>query len=602
MKTWTKETIQIIRLNLKNIVLFELGCRLFTVPVYLQLLRMLLRFSLKQAGYSYLTAENFSMFILKPWTFLCLLAAAVCGMFFLIVEVAGLITAYQGSAYTRRLTPFNILTGGIGKLAGQPFGRNLRLAFVVVVHYIIINLAYLFRMLTHIKPINFIIQEVGTKPLFLIAAGLLLALTALAAAGTMFTLYGCMIEQKNFRDSCNRSRNLLKGNIIRTLIHLFACQACLLLVIALFYFLGVVLSAVFVVLFTRQNLAMAVLTGACNGIEMILLFLGGAASVVTHFGALTVFYYQYGHRDVSKVRWDFSFPGNGEKTSRLALGLTAAAGILSAFFIFDLVRNGSALANNILIETSITAHRGSSRQAPENTMAAIQAAVEDMADYVEIDVQMTADGVVVLGHDASLKRVAGVDRAIGSMTWSELRQLDAGSWFSDRFAGEKIPQLQEVLEYCKGKIKLNIELKYNGKDSLLPETVAGQIAANEMEEQCVITSTSLEYLRKVKTVMPELHTGYIISAAYGNFYSEEAVDFISIRSNFVDGALVKNAHAQGRAIHAWTVNQRTELERLRMLGVDNIITDYPVMAREIIYQEESKESLLAYLRMVFGGV
>lgn len=602
MKAWTKETFQIIRLNLRNIVLFELGYRLFTVPVYLHLLKTLLKFSLKQAGYSYLTAENFSRFILKPWTFLCLLAAAACGMFFLIVEVAGLITAYQGSAYTRRLTPFNILTGGMGKLVGQPFVRNLKLALVVVVHYIIINLAYLYRMLTHIKPVNFIIQEVGATPFFLIVTGLLLLMIALAAAGTMFTLYGCMIEQKNFRDSCNRSRNLLKDNIIRTLIHLFVCQACLLLVIALFYFLGVVLSAVFVVLFTRQNLAMAVLTGACSGIEIILLFLGGAASVVTHFGALTVFYYQYGHRDVSNVRWDFSFPGNGEKTSRLALGLTVAAGIFSAFFIFDMVRNGSALANNILIETSITAHRGSSRAAPENTMAAIEAAVEDMADYVEIDVQMTSDGVVVLGHDASLKRVAGINQAIGSMTWCELQQLDAGAWFSDSFAGEAIPQLQEVLEYCKGKIKLNIELKYIGKNSPLPETVAGQVAAAEMEEQCVITSTSLEYLRKVKTAMPELHTGYIISAAYGNFYSDEALDFISIRSNFVDKSLVRNAHAQGRAVHAWTVNQRTELERMRMLGVDNIITDYPAMAREIIYQQESKESLLAYLRMVFGGV
>ena len=117
-----------------------------------------------------------------------------------------------------------------------------------------------------------------------------------------------------------------------------------------------------------------------------------------------------------------------------------------------------------------------------------------MADYSEIDVQTTADGIVVLCHDLNLKRVAGVDRTLGSMTYSQLEQLDVGSHFSPEFKGERIPALREVLEACKGRMKLNIELKNIGNDTSLPEQVAALVREYGMEEQCVITSVKLGYL------------------------------------------------------------------------------------------------------------
>lgn len=232
-------------------------------------------------------------------------------------------------------------------------------------------------------------------------------------------------------------------------------------------------------------------------------------------------------------------------------------------------------------------------------MAAIAAAIEEMADYVELDVQLTKDDVMVLGHDATLKRVAGVNRPIASLTWEDLQELEVGSWFSPEFAGEPIPMLEEALDFCKGKIYLNIEIKNLGKESQLPERVVRLIREKGMEEQCVVTSTSLGYLERVKLLAPELRTGYILSAAYGDFYFEERADFISIRASFVNRQMVERAHARGMAVHAWTVNSKSEMERLRLMEVDNLITDYPVLAREIIYREEATETLVEYLRLVF---
>mgnify|MGYP003086694533 FL=1 len=124
------------------------------------------------------------------------------------------------------------------------------------------------------------------------------------------------------------------------------------------------------------------------------------------------------------------------------------------------------------------------------------------------------------------------------------------------------------------------------------------IRDREMQEQCVITSVKLDYLVRVKEADPDLHTGYILPAAYGRYYDNDAFDFISLRSSFVTLGLVENAHEKGKAVHVWTVNKKSEIEQMKVLGVDNIITDYPALAREVLYREEATESLMEYLKMV----
>ncbi|UCC84099.1 MAG: glycerophosphoryl diester phosphodiesterase membrane domain-containing protein, partial [Gemmatimonadota bacterium] len=139
----------------------------------------------------------------------------------------------------------------------------------------------------------------------------------------------------------------------------------------------------------------------------------------------------------------------------------------------------------------VTAHRGSSQRAPENTLSAIEAAIEDGADYCEIDVQETADGVVVLLHDEDLMRIAGVDRKIWDINFAELRALDAGSWFAPEFAGERIPTLQEAIEVARGRIKLNIELKFNGHDEYLAERVVQILEQERFTDGALVSSLKL---------------------------------------------------------------------------------------------------------------
>lgn len=598
MKILTKDTWQIIRQNWKNILLFELLYRGITTSVYMRLVSRGIRLALRAAGYSYLTPANIGNFLIRPVTLLIFAAVAFVGILILSLETAGLITAFQGSAYYQKLTPLHILWGGLQKLKDEMIKCNWRLPLFLTVQYLLIHLPFIMRTIVRYKPANFIFQELKKQPVAVAFLVVLLIFGILAMVPRSLTAYGCMIEQKHFHSGVVRSWQMThKRKWKISSLAMFWELAVILLAVAV-YAASVCAAALCVVRFSRQNLAMAVLLSSADRLETGIIYLASMLATVAVYAALSVAYYQYGNRRFHTERWDFGYPARGSMNRRtMAVILTAVVGV-GLFYIYDLVRNGSELSEELLIETEITAHRGSSRTAPENTIPAIEAAVEEMADSVEIDVQMTADGVVVLGHDASLKRVAGVNRSIASMTFEELEKLDVGSWFSSEYAGTRIPSLSEVLELCSQKTSLNIEIKYVGKNSELPEKTAEMVREYGMENQCVITSTNLSYLKRVKEALPEIRTGYIISAAYGNFYSSEDVDFISIRSGFVTSALMQNAHEQGKAVYAWTVNTKSELERLTLLGVDGIITDRPVLAREIVYREEATESLFEYLKLV----
>ena len=598
MKILTKDTWQIIRQNWKNILLFELLYRGITTPVYMRLVSRGIRLALRAAGYSYLTPANIGNFLIQPVTLLAFAAAAFVGILILSLETAGLVTAFQGSAYYQKLTPLHILWGGLQKMKDEMEKRNWQLPLFLAAQYLLIHLPFILRTIVRYKPANFIFQELKKQPVAVTFLIILLIFGILAVIPRSLTVYGCMIEQKHFHSGVVRSWQMTHKRKWRIASLAMFWELAVILLASAVYAVSVCVAAVCVVYFSRQSLAMAVLLSAADRLETGIIYLASMLTFVMVFAALSVAYYQYGNRRFHAERWDFGYPARGSINRKtMAVVLAALLGV-GLFYIYDLVRNGSELSEELLIETEITAHRGSSVTAPENTIPAIEKAMEEMADSVEIDVQITSDGVIVLGHDASLKRVAGVNRSIASMTFAQLEQLDVGSWFSKSYEGTRIPALSEVLELCSQKIGLNIEIKYVGKNSELPEKTAEMIKAYGMENQCVVTSTNLPYLRRVKAVLPEVRTGYIISAAYGNFYSSEDIDFISIRSGFVTSALMQNAHEQGKAVYAWTVNSKSELERLTLLGVDGIITDRPVLAREIVYREEATESLFEYLKLV----
>lgn len=532
------ETKQIVQVNGGNILLFELAFRLLTLPLLLQAVAALFRLSVRASGYSYVTVSNLVSYLLRPVTIAILVLMAAILLVGVSIEAAGLLAAYQAAALSRKMSAFSMFAAGIRLTVSEIRKRNLRLFLVLAVHGLVLHSFLIYRMLCHVKAVKFI-------------------LPALLAE--------------------NWGRLLLVGVIVG----------------------AVVIVAVFAVWFADRRLELILVLEARDRIEMVLMPLMSIALMSVNYGALTVLYVQLDRKRQNKERWKFEagehagLPWMSRRNRMAALALLTA---LSAGAMYDAFYRGNVLAADQLREVQLTAHRGASTSAPENTMPAMEAAVDQMADFAELDVQETRDGVLVLFHDSTLERIDGTRRTIRSLSWDELQQVDAGGWYSEQYSGTRIPKLEDVIEYVRGRMMLNIEIKYAGASSDLPEKVVDCIRENDFVEQCVVTSTSLSYLKRVKAADPDIYTGYILSAAYGSYYEDDAIDFISLISSSANRKLIERVHACGKEVHVWTVNKKSELERMKMIGVDNIITDRPILAREVILGEENAENLLARLR------
>lgn len=254
-------------------------------------------------------------------------------------------------------------------------------------------------------------------------------------------------------------------------------------------------------------------------------------------------------------------------------------------------------------QVAVMAHRGASKDAPENTLAAIDAAIEAGADWVEIDVQETADGEVVVFHDSDFMKMAGNPLKLWEATADDLRQLDIGSLFDPSFADQRVPTLAEVLQRCRDKIGVNIELKYYGHDQDLERKVAELVEAAGMTEQVLIMSLKPEAVAKMKSLRPDWKVGLLMSVSAGGKPPAD-VDFLAVNAGFVNTALIRRSHRDGQQVFAWTVNDALTMSHLAGRGVDALLTDRPALARQVL-QERAElsvaERLLLELAVAVGA-
>jgi len=233
----------------------------------------------------------------------------------------------------------------------------------------------------------------------------------------------------------------------------------------------------------------------------------------------------------------------------------------------------------------ITAHRGASGLAPENTLVAMQRAHAEGAGAAELDVQVTADGAVVLMHDASLRRTTGDDRDLADVTLADLRRLEAGRWFAEEFAGEPVPTLAEVLAWARGRLVLNIEIKVTGRSPEIAGKVVALITAAGAEDRCFVTSFDRATVEEVKRLAPGLRTGLIFAVTYPDDVFTAGWEILSCQHTGVNAAFVRQAHRADKQVHVWTVNDPERMKALLGLGVDSIITNRPDVLREVLGEE-----------------
>jgi glycerophosphoryl diester phosphodiesterase len=250
--------------------------------------------------------------------------------------------------------------------------------------------------------------------------------------------------------------------------------------------------------------------------------------------------------------------------------------------------------------TVVTAHRAGMIDAPENTMAALRRAVEVGAHSAEIDIQQAKDGSLMVVHDPNLKRLAGVDENVWELSLEELRALDVGSHHSEKFRGEKIPTLEEALDFARDRIVLNLELKTNRHETaaFIPDFVA-MIRRKDFVDRCFVTSLEARFLTEVRRLEPRLRIGVIITAKVGSGEDLD-VDIYSVQPLIATTDFIRRAHLSGREVHVWTLNERADMRRFIDRAADAMITDDPRLAREVLDARTPADGLRAAARRLFG--
>lgn len=242
---------------------------------------------------------------------------------------------------------------------------------------------------------------------------------------------------------------------------------------------------------------------------------------------------------------------------------------------------------------AIFAHRGASAHAPENTLAAFELALAQNTDGIELDVKLTADGHVVVIHDATLDRTTGIHGRVKNLSLRDLRTLSAGSFFSDTFQNEKIPTLSEVFEAVGKRTLINVELtNYTTPRDHLVESVCMLVKQFGLQKRVMFSSFFALNLSKARNYLPEVPRGLL---AFGGLLGAWARSFgfafgkYEALHPYVSDTTpqqVQRVHRLGRRIHVWTVNAADDMRRLFNWGVDAIFTDDPQLAVRI--REEAR--------------
>jgi len=571
--------LRLIKDNFISLAGFELIYKASAFILFVPLIVQLMNIATDNAGIMYITTKNVAQLMKNPVMLVMIAVLFIIWICISFYEVCCIWACFHNYRNGIKLTPADMFTDGFTHLkkTSRRYGYRIYLLMAAITpllgfHMIVI----LFKRLDILENIvRYVFRDIPVKYLAVLSA---LAVILLFSAVTQ--KFGKTESEKN-----SRVQFFLKRTAYFALLNIITG-----IILVLIYLLLVVASAVVLRFFGSEKRALVYLMRTENVIYYVLAFFAGAFGVINNIALMFAFHRKHQKNEIRSVKKKKDFK---RKIVSIILVIVFAADVSTAA---GYMINGSHVLEDIFIGTRVTAHRGGAKFVPENTMYGVEYAIDSGADYIEIDVQLSADGVVFLLHDANLKRTTGLNRIASNLTYDEISKLDAGSYFSKKFSDAYIPTLDEVLTACKSKINLNIEIKKSANGKELVRKVIELVEQHDMKEQVVITSVEYSYLKMIKKADPSFVTGYISNLLYGEAASLEYADFFSVKYVVVSESFVRSAHSAGKEVHVWTVNTKPLINRMKGLDVDCIITDNPVLCRKIVSRKNDRKSLVEILQ------
>ena len=587
----------------KPLILFEILWKLVTLLVIAPACAGLIQLAIHLAKLKYLTTSNLLQFLRSPWTILLLAVLLLLAALYTLFEIAAVCTCFRQSRFQKvRTTLGRMVRSGLQSVLHFFRGGGPFLVLHLLVLIPLMQFSATSGIFTAMGIPDFLAYYMTKKEFLLPIYVAAIILCCLLSVRWVFSSVLFTQNQCSYRSARATSVQLVRGRFWQTFFSVLVWNCCYFAALLVFLCLITVVVLMVIRATGSNDLIMSQAMRILKLLIQIVLWSFSFFATPICMAHLTALLEK---RCVQMPEVVLPEPVPLSRSAKLfrrstavltACCFTVAALGLNLSYVYSVFTGKANFRLALFQNPTVMAHRGLSADAPENTLYAFSDAISVGADFIELDVQQTRDGVLVVMHDSNLKRTTGVNKDIWDVDYADIQNLDAGSWFDPAYANARIPTLEETLQFVDKRAKLNIEIKptKHGSDTL-EQDVAELITRYQYTDACYVTSFSYGSLKKVKEANPEIRTGYLMSVAYGQFYSLKYADAFSLNKVFVTSQVVNAAHQQGKQIFAWTVNGMSEVRSLCNLHVDSIITDDPVMVQNVISRDSTGETLRSVL-------
>lgn len=577
---------RILNWNWPVFLLFEIIYKLFLL-VLLPFIQRVIDYALGRAGIVYLTQQNVVCIFKNPFSMVILILTAILFLYVSFIETAAIVW-YCGMGAQGEKVSVRVLFAKSIKTAGSIWKpKNLWMIILLFLSLPLTGLTVMSGPLSSLKIPGFIRDFIQENQSLSILCGIVVLALAYMLFQWLFGIHDFILNRCSYKEACQRSRNFLKGRKIKTVV-MVICGITFLWAAVLLVWLAVTAGLMLWIRLTaKPQDALYSFWYHYHDLRNIARLLASILKPVFLFTVITAVYYEARSVDSSvqtkkknAVQWLSLFAQCAAWTAAAALYVEMTVPYRYGF-----------LEDR---EIQVIAHRAGAKFAPENTLAALNKAIKSGADAAEIDVQQTKDGALIVMHDTSFKRTAGVKKKVWDVTLKEAKALDVGSFFSAYYQNERVPTLEEMIQAANGRIRLMIELKSSGHEKGLEEKTVELIHRYRFEGQCSVASMDYRILQKIKKLDAAIQTVYISSIAYGDAAELKDADVISVEETFVNSRMKALAETYGKKVYAWTINDKNSIKKIGRLKVDGIVTDN-VYFTEYILETEDRGSLLFHL-------
>jgi len=592
--------------SMPHFLVFELIFKLLLLAVGTPVLALLLKLTMKLSGVTYLNDENLLVYLRHPSTLIVIVMMLFCYAFFSFVELSALIACFSCFNQKQR-----IHTGGMFRTGLKAFRKAFRgagipsfLAYMAIMPLAQFSLSSGMFMAPLLPVLRRIFSAVNNGVVAIVCYVLIQLLFIMLIIGVCYSIHYLILTDRPFRECIKKSKEKMHGQRMKMILSALLWSIGIMAFIAVVTF-GVSFLIVLVIKgFSKPNAAFG------TALRILRYTWSVFVAVSAFFSAPSIVWLLTEKFMKDENEEKLVLPNKGyekfskKKSAVVIVSIIAVSSLMNISYILALTRGNVSLNVGIISRTQITAHRGFSRIAPENTMPAFEAAMECGADYIELDVQLTADDQLVVIHDEKLDRTTNGKGLVSKRTYEQLKELSAGSWFGSdgEYDDTEIPLFKDVLELVGKDIMLNVEIKKSGDPKKTAEKTVELIEEYGIVNSCYITSFSYPALKKVKQLNSKIKTAFIANLATATSYAQlPYIDAVSMNYLFVNQSVVNSAHHHGKRIFVWTVDRQSEMQKMIALGVDNIITDRPDKALEIVDSRKVGDTVLTVLKYIFGS-